>query len=65
MSRSDRVDWWTAENRHHSGVKLRKGENRVVMKCVRRGETARFSVFFSRGITMADHVWDLGSYVPR
>ena len=65
VSRSDRVDWWTAENRHHSGVKLRKGENRVVMKCVRRGETARFSVFFSRGITMADHVWDLGSYVPR
>jgi hypothetical protein len=63
VSRAEGVDWWTAENKHHSGIKLKKGENQVVMKCIRQAESARYSIIYSRGITMTEHVWDLGSVV--
>lgn len=63
VSRADSVEWWTAENKHHSVIWLRKGENSVVMKCIRQGESARYSLIYSRGTTMTEHVWDLGSVV--
>jgi hypothetical protein len=63
VSRSENADWWTAENKHHSGIKLKKGENQVVMKCIRQAESARYSIIYSHGITMTEHVWDLGSVV--
>lgn len=65
ISRDDRVDWWTAENRHHSQVRLKKGENRLLLKCVRRSQRAEFSVIFSEKGVCMPHVYDLGSIIDE
>lgn len=61
LSGSDAVDWWTAENRHVDGVRLRAGENRLLVRLVRRGADARFSAFFTVHGAFSEHVADLAT----
>ncbi|MEN6371131.1 MAG: ADP-ribosylglycohydrolase family protein [Armatimonadota bacterium] len=61
ISESKDVDWWTAENRHVQDVPLHKGENTIVLKLVRRGAKADFSLIFSKGGSCADHYYDFAS----
>ena len=57
-------DSWTAENVHKEGIKLRKGENRIVFKVTRVNDDAKFNVTFARGWTCATHVTGLVSKNP-
>ncbi|MCD9025015.1 ADP-ribosylglycohydrolase family protein [Cohnella silvisoli] len=63
ISASDERDWWTAENKHHRGIKLRKGENRIVLKCIRRGASAEYSLIFSEKGSCMPQQYDYGSYI--
>lgn len=62
ISRSDDEDWWTAENKHHSGIRLLKGKNRILLKGVRKNKTATFSLTFTENGACTDHIYFLGSY---
>ncbi|GGD78308.1 ADP-ribosylglycohydrolase family protein [Paenibacillus nasutitermitis] len=63
VSKSDQVDWWTTENRHHSNITLRAGQNTLLLKCIRRGAHASYSMNFSEKGSCMPLVFDLGSYV--
>lgn len=63
LSSSDRVDWWTAENRHIADVRLRAGVNRLLVRLARRGEAARFSAIFTVNGACSDQLADLGSRI--
>ena len=40
---SERTTWWTCENRHFD-VKLRKGENKFILKCAQMCHSAKYSI---------------------
>lgn len=44
-----------AENAHFEGVRLRKGENRIVLRLTRLNEDAKYSLIFSKGLTCSTH----------
>ncbi|HEY0828935.1 MAG TPA: ADP-ribosylglycohydrolase family protein [Bacilli bacterium] len=46
-SEADYTDWWTAENRHITSVHLRQGENEILLKCIRTGKSAEYSLIFT------------------
>ena len=56
--------WWTNENTHLSGVRLRKGENLLVWKVVRPGEESAFSMVFSETVSCSNHYDDFASANP-
>ncbi len=58
-------DTWTAENVHVQGVKLQKGENRVVLRLTRVNADAKYSLIFSEGPTCATHYVCMGSVNPE
>ena len=58
-------DTWTAENVHVQGVKLQKGENRVVLRLTRVNADAKYNLIFSKGPTCAEHLVCLGSVNPK
>ena len=60
-----RCDTWTAENVHAQGVKLRAGENRVVLRLTQVNADAKFNVTFSKGPTCAEHLVCMGSQNPK
>jgi len=63
VSEASHTDWWTAENRHVTGLRLRQGRNQIMLKCVRTGKSAEYSLVFTNpGTTFPHHVDDLGSY---
>lgn len=63
ISESDQVDWWTAENKHLTQLKFKKGQNRVLLKCHRHGKDATYSLIFTQlGKSFPKHITDLGSY---
>jgi hypothetical protein len=64
ISERDNVDWWTGENAHLHDISLAKGENTVVVKLIRRGAKADFSLIFSKGATCAEHFCDFASVNP-
>lgn len=43
VGESRRTGWWTCENRHFD-VRLRRGENTLILKCAQQSHTARYSV---------------------
>ena len=57
-------DTWTAENVHVQGVKLKKGENRVVLRLTRVNADAKYNLIFSKGPTCASHYVCMGSVNP-
>lgn len=62
VSQSDRIEWWTAENKHHSGIRLKAGRNVLLLKCIRRSAHAEYSLIFSEKGACQPHTFDLGSY---
>lgn len=48
-------DTWTSENVHLTGIKLKKGENRVLMRLTKVNGDAKYSLIFSKGPTCAEH----------
>ncbi|MBQ5362082.1 MAG: ADP-ribosylglycohydrolase family protein, partial [Clostridia bacterium] len=57
-------DTWTAENVHVQGVKLRAGENRIVLRLTRVNADAKYNLIFSKGPTCATHYVCMGSVNP-
>lgn len=57
-------DNWTAENVHCNNIKLRKGENYLVLRATRVNADAKFNVTFAKGMTCATHVVGLVSKNP-
>ena len=58
-------DTWTAENVHVQGVKLRAGENRIVLRLTRVNADAKYNLIFSKGPTCASHYVCMGSVNPK
>ena len=58
-------DTWTAENVHVQGIKLQKGENRVVLRLTRVNADAKYNLIFSKGPTCATHYVCMGSVNPH
>lgn len=58
-------DTWTAENVHVQHVKLRAGENRVVLRLTQVNADAKYNVIFSKGPTCAEHLVCMGSKNPK
>ncbi len=58
-------DTWTAENVHVQGVKLKAGENRIVLRLTRVNADAKYNLIFSEGPTCASHFVCMGSVNPR
>lgn len=50
-----------AENAHFEGIKLRKGENRIVLRLTRLSNDAKYSLVFSKGLTCATHYTCFGT----
>ncbi len=46
---------WDAENAHFQGIRLRKGENKIVLRLTRLNNDAKYSLIFSKGLTCATH----------
>lgn len=57
-------DTWTAENVHVQGVKLKAGENRIVLRLTRVNADAKYNLIFSKGPTCATHYVCMGSVNP-
>ena len=65
ISESDNVDWWTGENKHHSDIHIRKGENKILLKLARRSGAAKISLIFTENSEhlFPEHIVDFGSKV--
>ncbi|MBP5208278.1 MAG: ADP-ribosylglycohydrolase family protein [Clostridia bacterium] len=59
LSKRDDCDTFTSENVHISGVKLKKGENRLVLRLTQMNADSKWSLVFSKGATCAEHYTDL------
>ncbi len=59
LSKRDDCDTFTSENVHISGVKLKKGENRLVLRLTQINADSKFSIVFSKGATCAEHYTDI------
>lgn len=57
-------NWCTNENRHFIDIKFKKGVNRIILKLVRRGASAAYSLIFSDGASMAAQFVDFSSMNP-
>ena len=58
-------DTWTAENVHVQHVKLKAGENRMVLRLTQVNADAKYNVIFSKGPTCAEHYVCMGSANPK
>ena len=63
VSESDKREWWTAENKHHRGIRLNKGSNKILLKCIRHGKEAEYSLIFSEKGSCMPQQFDHGSYL--
>ncbi|MBR5059532.1 MAG: ADP-ribosylglycohydrolase family protein [Clostridia bacterium] len=52
---------WDAENAHFADIKLKKGENRVVLRLARYNSDAKYSLVFSKGLTCSEHYCCFGT----
>ena len=59
LSKRDDCDTFTSENVHVSGVKLKIGENRLVLRLTQMNADSKWSLVFSKGATCAEHYTDL------
>ncbi|MBQ7699247.1 MAG: ADP-ribosylglycohydrolase family protein [Clostridia bacterium] len=59
LAKRNDCDTFTSENVHISGVKLKKGENRLVLRLTQINADSKFSLVFSHGATCAEHLTDL------
>ena len=59
LAKRNDCDTFTSENVHISGVKLKKGENRLVLRLTQINADSKYSLLFSYGATCAEHLTDL------
>ena len=59
LAKRNDCDTFTSENVHISGVKLKKGENRLVLRLTQINADSKWSLVFSYGATCAEHLVDL------
>ena len=59
LAKRNDCDTFTSENVHISGVKLKKGENRLVLRLTQINADSKFSLVFSYGATCAQHLTNL------
>ena len=59
LAKRDDCDTFTSENVHISGVKLKAGENRLVLRLTQINADSKWSLIFSEGATCAEHLTDL------
>lgn len=59
LAKRDDCDTFTSENVHISGVKLKKGENRLALRLTQINADSKWSLVFSYGATCAEHLTDL------
>ena len=64
VARRDYCDTFTAENVHIGPVKLKCGENRLVMRITRVNSDCKYNIIFSKGLTMEEHYVSLASKNP-
>ncbi len=61
LAKRDDCDTFTSENVHICGVKLKAGENRLVLRLTQINADSKWSLVFSYGATCAEHLTDLSS----
>lgn len=59
LAKRNDCDTFTSENVHISGVKLKKGENRLALRLTQINADSKYSLVFSYGATCAEHLTDL------
>lgn len=59
LAKRNDCDTFTSENVHISGVKLKKGENRLALRLTQINADSKWSLVFSYGATCAEHLTDL------
>jgi ADP-ribosylglycohydrolase len=59
LAKRNDCDTFTSENVHISGVKLKAGENRLVLRLTQINGDSKWSLVFSYGATCAEHLTDL------
>ena len=52
---------WDAENAHFDNIRLKEGENRIVLRLTRTNADARYSLVFSQGLTCSAHYCCFGT----
>ncbi len=58
-------DTFDVENVHLSGVKLKKGVNKVLLRLTQVNTDAKYSLIFSRKVTCGAHYTDMAAVDPR
>ena len=64
IAERDYSDNFTAENVHIENVKLKKGENRLYIRLTKINSDTKFCTVISKGISMSEHIVDLGCKNP-
>lgn len=64
LAERDYSDNFTAENVHIENVKLKKGENRLYIRLTKINSDTKFCTVVSKGISMSEHIVDLGCKNP-
>lgn len=64
IAERDYCDNFTAENVHIENVKLKKGENKLCIRLTKINSDTKFCTVFSKGISMSEHIVDLGCKNP-
>jgi hypothetical protein len=64
VSERDSIDWWTAENAHIHEFPMRQGVNEIIVKLIRRGAHAGFSLTFTRASSCSPQYYDFASENP-
>ena len=64
IAERENCDNWTAENVHLEKIKLRKGDNRLVLRMTRANSDAKYNVTFSKGMACAEHIVGIVSKNP-
>lgn len=62
IGESDETKWWTLENRHFA-VKLREGENTVILKCAQQSDHAKYSIIWRGQSWRMRQYTDFGSVI--
>ena len=57
-------DNWTAENVHVEGLRLHRGENKLVLRVTRVNADAKMNVTFSKEAACSEHIVDFASRNP-
>lgn len=55
LAKRDNCTNYTGENVHLAHIRVKKGENRLVLRTTNRNDDAKYSLVFSKGICLSEH----------